>query len=313
MKFLLFGTPIARKLEFSSRATGIVRKKDKIIAPLAMLSPEGFEATGGRRNYVVDVVLPEDACLERALSLPLMSPARTRQAVRLNTLQETPFSEEDVLWSITRRNDGEVVQHIYRRNDADTLITRLERCGLQVRRLLVGSTTAVPLLDRINSLTRRYKLWNDLNALLLLGCVGLSSFLFLRPALVSQDALRTLTPEVEALRHEAVALRGKISEAEVAGEEKGAFVRAVSDQVLLVDIIRELTIKLPDSVWLSNVQRNGDEVIISGTISGSAAELVLLLAQSKLLIDPRLSGPVSRGQVPGTENFEIAASVGDTV
>jgi Tfp pilus assembly protein PilN len=72
----------------------------------------------------------------------------------------------------------------------------------------------------------------------------------------------------------------------------------------LSQTLRDLTVALPDTVWLSELGFSQTGAVLSGETADSAADLVIALAALREFENPRLSGSVSRTPA-GREQFEL--------
>lgn len=305
--FVLFGTSPAKILQFSDQVNSIKVQRGQLLAPTSLLSVGG--APTMTKSAVVDVIIPQAYCLERDITLPEMSRKNLVQAIALDTQHSTPFKTSEILWSFDKSKTGEIKQFIFRRSDAIALEARLKQSGLTPRQLSVENCDGPALIDFGANTASPYRVWHRINAILIVAILAVSAMLIWQPIASQRDALQQLNTDISDLRTAALKHREDLTAIEGEQQEKAEFLLALSKQNLLVDLLRELTVRLPDTVWLTNIQIQGEELILSGTVKGSAAELVLTIAQSSTFVNPRLSGPVSKGQTPDTENFEIAATV----
>jgi Tfp pilus assembly protein PilN len=99
-------------------------------------------------------------------------------------------------------------------------------------------------------------------------------------------AVKNQKPEVEAVekvRKQRIQLEREITE----------FTRIASGEIPKVEILRELTQLLPDTVWIWNFKYSGKEVEISG-FADSASELISLLDKSPLFEKVEFLAPVTK-------------------
>jgi Tfp pilus assembly protein PilN len=99
-------------------------------------------------------------------------------------------------------------------------------------------------------------------------------------------AVKNQKPEVEAVekvRKQKIQLEREITE----------FTRIASGEIPKVEILRELTQLLPDTVWIWNFKYSGKEVEISG-FADSASELISLLDKSPLFEKVEFLAPVTK-------------------
>ena len=267
------------------------------------------------RGGVVDVTWPADAALLRRHALPAAARGRVPEILELELARSTPLRRDQVAWrhEVTRSEDGglAVRQYILKRGDIDVLAAALGRAGLALRRLEIGAPGALaPFVDRTRELAHPARFWRWSNAALLAACLGLAFHLVSAPHFARRGALEAVAAEADTLRARAVMLRQSVDEAAARHDATAALIRVFAETPPAIDVLRELTARLPDTVWLSELQISDTGARFSGFARGSAAELVIDLGTSRLLRNPRLTGPVSVSPGDGAERFEIAVDLG---
>lgn len=91
--------------------------------------------------------------------------------------------------------------------------------------------------------------------------------------------------------------------------ERGQFVvQQKRARPLVADLLKELTILLPDDTWIIQMSWSGDRVTLAG-YSANPASLVALLEESPLLAEVRFNSPVTVDQRIGLERFNLSATV----
>ncbi|MCH7921877.1 MAG: PilN domain-containing protein, partial [Nitrospinae bacterium] len=114
-----------------------------------------------------------------------------------------------------------------------------------------------------------------------------------------EDAVAALQPKVEKvnlLQRESSQLR----------TEKEALVSMSTRNPSILQLLRELTLVIPASAWLTDTNFNGRELVIGG-YAKSSLELIGLLEES-----PRFSNVEFRGTITkrdGKERFKISAQI----
>ena len=76
-----------------------------------------------------------------------------------------------------------------------------------------------------------------------------------------------------------------------------------------MDLLRELTVTLPDDTWLERLQIKGDSVQIIGQ-SGKASALVGIVEASKWFNGAGFTSPVTTDPRTGKERFMLNARIG---
>ncbi|WP_185960994.1 PilN domain-containing protein [Aliiroseovarius halocynthiae] len=250
--------------------------------------------------------------LTRLLSLPKSARNKVAEIAAFDLVRKTPFKPTDVysaVWLETSSGDElSVTQHVAKRSEIDAILRRLESVGLRVRKICIENRASSPLVDRTELVAPYAKVWRRLN-IALVGLGGLlATALWTIPGWHAQNAIAKLEPALLERRTDVVAMRQRFEQKNASATQTERFLQAVTQRARMVEILRALTVTLPDEVWLSDVVLRQGQLVISGETSGSATDLVLNLAKTPIFIGPRLSGPVSRTS-NGGERFQIAMTV----
>lgn len=310
------GAPSARQIVFERDRAEIARIGRVVHVPFS-LPPDcaAFEEAARLigRGAIVDVTWPADAALSRHHSLPAAARSRVASIIELDLARSTPLKRDEIEWryNVQRGVDGglAVEQYILKRADIDQLTAGLQRAGLLLRRLRVAVPDGVavaPFVDRTRELMQPARVWRWLNVALFALCLGLAFHMITAPHFARRAALAEVTAEADELRAQAVALRQSVDQAMAQRDAISALMRVFVETPRAIDTLRELTARLPDTVWLSELQISDRDARFSGFIRGSAAELVIELGKSPVFVNPRLTGPVSANPGDGAERFEIA-------
>ena len=81
-----------------------------------------------------------------------------------------------------------------------------------------------------------------------------------------------------------------------------------AQQPTMLELLADLTQRIPDSTWLEKIAVNSGTVILLGQ-SAQASSLVGLLQESPLVKRPTLTGSVQRDPRSGKERFTLTAVV----
>ena len=303
---MFLGSPRPHKLRFDSVAS-IRRDGADYILPIGLLEGPVKGLTRTRSVYVT-LSLPERVFMERQLELPGLTATAAESAARLDLIRRTPFRPEEVYASLARSagNASTFHQYVIRRSDVTALAERIRELGFNVGEVrLEGSPHLLPFADLSDQALPARRMWRWLNGTLAVALAGTLCWLWLNPGFAERDASQALATEVSALRERATELRREVDDLRADRAARDAFLGEIIGRPRLVEIIRNLTVALPDDTWVSDLVYNGSGVVVSGATTQSAAELVLELSKRRDIINPRLSGPVAR--LPsGEESFELA-------
>ncbi|MEO8531356.1 MAG: PilN domain-containing protein, partial [Deltaproteobacteria bacterium] len=259
----------------------------------------------------VALTLPKSLMMERSLELPGLSNAAADAAARLDLLRKTPFRPNEVytLLAPLPGPNGRYRQYVIRKSDVSDVATRLAKLGLRTGPVLVEGEASGTLADLSDQWLPARKLWRRLNATLALGIIAALAWVWLSPGLAMRRDANLTSARVEALRVEATDLRAQVETARVQQQDQQAFLAGIIGRPRLVEVIRDLTVALPDEVWVSDMTFDGKTAVVSGEALGSAADLVLMLSKRREFTNPRLSGPVAL-MGSGVESFQLALDLG---
>jgi len=255
--------------------------------------------------------------LHRTLSLPMAAEENLRQVLGFELDRQTPFRAEQVYFDCrVQRRDLAARQLVAEfalvpRAAVDAELAALEAAGVPLEAMDgvdgAGARLGYNLLPRERRAPRA-RFWLKVNlalaalALLLLFAVMAQSVANRERALADLEA-QTDKAQVEArsvatLRN---TLKQAIDGASFLTERKGA-------RPPTIDVMLDLTRRLPADTWLQRFSVNADQVQLQGQ-SREAAALITLLQQSPYLEGPALQGAITPDARTGKEQFLIQAKL----
>jgi general secretion pathway protein L len=266
------------------------------------------------RRRVIDLVLPEAMVLRRDLTLPNIPRKHIDQSILLNTLQKTPFRQDEILWTRsepTYTSDNVMVsQWVAKREEVEDLGRWLAEKNLIVRRFIPSNGAAIrPFMDNAAHIFPRSALIHRLNIALILVILLVSLFNWLSPALQSQDQLRQVLDERTRLQTRALELRQNLDALIQEDEERAQLSAAVLDRVSIVENLLALTAILPETTWVSGLSMTQDSLVASVSSGTSAAELQIEISEMEGGPVSRISSPIVRAS-GGVERFELTFDLG---
>lgn len=287
--------------------------------PLAdVQAPVADPLAGVLAQRVADVprwlLLPAGSVLRRTMTLPAAAADHLREVLAFEIDRQTPFTQADVYHDarlLSRRGNGQV--------DAELVV--VPKAMLEARLAALGPLAATlagvdvegpdgrPLgVDMLAGQggTRREDPWRRWN--LVLAGVGV---LALAAAMWQMLANRRAVAEVYAREVEQVVQQAREASAErrklqelVEGMRHLQQVRAA--RPTMVEVIDELTARLPDSTYLDKLSVEGERVLLIG-LSTEASALVRQLEGSKLWRDPALAGALQPDPRMRKDRFALTA------
>ncbi len=299
-KTVFLGMPTAKQLRFDGKQSAHTLPRNILV--------NGELGDKPKHMLTVDAVLPTDLLLRRKIDIPPAARSSRLMVARLDLQRRTPFNLSDIHWALDADQpgtDNQVTQWVAKRADIANFRAILRSHGYNVRRFVIeGQTKQTTIADFSVDIAPRARLWRQLNAALCVLAIGLGGAIWLKPAWNAEIKTRSTNSSVNALRAQALDLRTEIEALKQIDNERTTFLNAVSRHPRLVDALRQLTVTLPDTVWVSDLIFTAPQITVNGQTSASAAELVLQLTQSNLPYIPALTGPISRTN-DGREQFGL--------
>lgn len=309
---LFLGALQALPLVFSRDVKQIQIKARKVYAPTSILTD--VAAPSDLRSPTpthVDVELPQNRFLTRQISAPAKAAGQLRAIAGLDLARRAPFKPGEVVWTLSLpRREGEMLfatQWVLHRDDLQKLENRLISAGLTPRNIRVEGLPEVvsAVANLATRKSQKANIWLLANGIIASATLLAAVVSWVLPALHDARALNPELASLEAARAEALALRQEVETLRSAADERSSFLHDIVYRPKLSETLRDVTIALPDSVWLSDLSFNQSGVVFTGEAAGSAADLVIALASVRDFSNPRLSGAVSRS-TSGGEQFELS-------
>jgi general secretion pathway protein L len=279
----------------------------------ALLSPGKVRAG---RLIAARLRLAPTLALHLPMTLPLAAQANLGQVVEFEFERFSPFKRDAVYFShrITARDaDGarlDVELVVVQRDTIDEFRRQAERNGLRITGIEVGAQR-LPLPseavgDEYQPVSGRFV---PLAVNILLALAGLLAIgLVVVPYFRDNATISELTAEVAQAKREADA-SAKVQDA-IDGEihDQSFVIDRKQSGPTVTELMASLTHILPDDVWLTELEIDGDNVQLSG-FAGSATAVLGLLDQSPMLANAAFRSSVTQETQLSRERFDITAQV----
>ncbi|WP_157606856.1 PilN domain-containing protein [Sedimenticola selenatireducens] len=262
------------------------------------------------RGQSINLRLPPEAVFTRTVRLPLAVEGNLGQALKFEMDRLTPFAADQVYYDYRVLSRDPQRQTIA----AELAVIRQDQVEpwlefLKLNHVPVARVTSRELWPKANLLpgplkgrvrTRgRHQLW-----LLLLLVILLTAAAALGPLLQKRAAVLALGEQINQVRQEAgvvLELRERLDQRRLLS---GHVRKLRADYLPVVDVLRELTGKLPDDTWLQQFDLRGGKVEIRGQ-SRRSTELIAILEDSQLFQSVAFRSPVVQRPATGDEVFHI--------
>lgn len=259
--------------------------------------------------------LAADAALRRRLPLPLAARDNLRQVGAFEMDRQTPFRVEQVHYDIRAtavaappgRFNAELVA--VPRGVLDDQLQQLREAGIAVDAVDLADGArrlGVNLLPREQARVRRDPR-RRLNLALAGGIVVLLVLCLGQWLHNRQDALAAMQAQVDSMQGHArrvALLRRQLQDSAGAA---GFLVQKKARSVPVLDVLQELTARLPDDTWLERFTLDSAGHIGFQGQSAKAASLVDALQDSKRIGNPGFQGVIQRDPATGKERFYMVA------
>ena len=269
----------------------------------------GFDAGSTR----IEVVVAPDKVLVKQIQLPLAAEENLRQVLGFEMQRQTPFRAEQVYFNyrvLARRPHNQqldvqlsVVPRTVIEGIMDSVAGwRLEPCERAAKTDQDDGVFAFAPGDagqRPSSGLKRGLL--VLNLALVVAVVAI-------PLVQQQHYLEQLRVQLGEIREAATTasnLQQRIDQHQTRSDYLFA---QKSGRPASVQLLEELSRRLPDDTWLFRVEVRGAKVNLQGT-STRASALIAELEGSRFLEDVRFASPVTQDGASGRERFHLSARI----
>jgi general secretion pathway protein L len=233
------------------------------------------------------------------------------QVVRLELDRPSPFSADQVVHDFTvapaAKGDARIAVDlaICKRDRVADWLKRLEEAGSPVDQITwEGAWPKANLLPPEERPRRRQPLIN-VSRLLAALVLLLSVATVATPLWQKARLLESLDAEVSRVRSQAVEVDEVRQELEKARQGSTVVLQLKWDEPRVIDLLRELTDRIPDDTWVQSLEYQNQEVQLRGE-SGQATALIGLLEEAPGIEGVSFRSPVTQVARTGKERFNLA-------
>jgi general secretion pathway protein L len=267
------------------------------------------------------LLLPAASCLRRQLVLPAAAADRLRDVVGFEVDRQTPFAQDAVVYDarLLRRRDRdgqlEVELVVVPRSALDPQLAPLGPLAAQLAGIDVADDTGQPLgINLLPPADRRqrrdpWQLWNWALAALAVVASGLMLWQVLLNRRAAADTFeQQIAAQADAGRR--------------AGEQRQRLLALIEGQAFLdrtraarptsVEVIDELTRRLPDNTYLEKLSIEDQRLLLIG-LSSEAPALIGRLNGASQWRSPALAGALQPDPASGRNRFTLTAELAPAV
>ena len=257
-------------------------------------------------------LVPDDKVLARRISLPAAAEENLREVLGFEMDLHTPFEASEVYYDYTvvERDSARqqvTVDLVYAPRDAvDALVDDAASLGIRTdvvtcRRRDNANLQPVNLLPQEKRRGRRFDVRNLNLALTALLAVLLVAAIAI-PIAQKNRAIAEVEAQVQAAAataREGAALRQDLEKMAAASQ---FLVEKKASDVMIVEVIDEISRILPDHTWIARLDVSGTELQIQGQSSASSS-LIKIVESSPWFENARFASPVV--QIAGTDKDRV--------
>ena len=266
-----------------------------------------------RRSAEIVLELPPDLVLRREVSLPLAASENLREVLSFEMDRHTPFQAEEVAYDhrIVRTDAAAkrvaVELALVPRAVFDRAVALADALGASPDRISIegddGVFNFMPSLDREGK-----RSGSRLVPVLALLTIVLALIAIYLPLHMRYATLAELERELAEGRATAVEVDVLRKRATAALERTNFLVDQRRASPTTVALLDEVTKRLPDGTWLTQLALHDNQIALAG-FSPAAASLVAGLEDSPLLSDVHFASPVTVDPRVGLERFNLSAVI----
>ncbi len=295
---------------------GPLDEEHRRLAVRALLERVG-EARGRAR-----ICLGHDEALARRVSMPAATEENLRQVLGFEMDRLTPFRADDVYFDyrVVSRDAAAgqltVQLAVARRELVDARVEKLRSWGVSVQGVSVRDDATHPapldLLPSEQHGERESPRERMVQRGLLAAVCVFAVVALLLPAWQKRETFVALQPVLARAKQEAEATDGLARELDKQVGDYNFLLARKHGTYPVLALVEEVSRLLPDNTWVQQLEvktaGKTREVQVAGETS-SSSRLIEILEQSTLLQNATPKGSVTRGSMPNTERFLIAAEV----
>jgi general secretion pathway protein L len=288
------------------------------ILRLGLDTADAEEADIPREVQQTIVLVPDDKVLAKRISLPAAAEENLREVLGFEMDLHTPFEASEVYYDYTvvgrdSARQQVTVDLVYSPRDAvDALVDGASKLGMKsdivtCRRRDNANLQPVNLLPLEKRRARRFDV-KRLN----LGLSGLMAVLLVAaitiPIVQKNRAIAEVEAQVQAAAAQAREGATLRQDLEKMAEASKFLVEKKALDVMIVELIDEISRVLPDHTWITRLDISGTELQIQGQSSASAS-LIRIIESSPYFENVRFGSPVVHITGSNNDRVHIAASI----
>lgn len=275
--------------------------------------PAALHDQDREQRHLTELKLPRDAVLTRTVSFPAQVRANLPQVIRYELDRLTPFQADEVFFDYAQQPGPKNASRVNldlvvcRRDCIDGWVKRMNALGSPLDRVTWDGAWRGANLLPPEQRPRPRGLRLGIGTLMLIAAALLVVAVLLTPLWQKQQVASMLATELSRVRTQAVAVDDLRQELERAREGSTVVLRQKLERAPTLEMLRDLTDRLPEDTWIQNLEFNDGQVDLRGE-SGQATALIAILEQAPGIEGVSFKSPVTQVARTGKERFYISFS-----
>jgi len=270
-----------------------------------------------RQDLRLALCLPPEGVLRRRLLLPEAARDNLRQIGAFEMDRQTPFRLDQVYYDLRPLRGaapaGRIAAELIAAPRAlvDARLEHLRNAGIVIDAVdlcegdaRLGVNLLPPDMVRAHRDPRRRLNLALAAAALMLLLLCLGQWLHNR-----EEALAAMQAQVEDMRGDAQKISNLRKQLEESTGAAGFLARRKTDSVAVVDVLQDLTARIPDDTWLERFTVDSSGRVGLQGQSAKAAPLIDVLQSSKLITGANFQGVIQRDPATNKERFYMDAQL----
>jgi general secretion pathway protein L len=270
-----------------------------------------------RQDLRLALCLPQEAVLRRRLLLPEVARDNLRQIGAFEMDRQTPFRTDQVYYDLRELPGpapaGRIAAELVAapRTSVDAKLDHLRNAGIAIDAVdlcdgdkRLGVNLLPPEMARVHRDPRRRLNLALAGAAVLLVVLCLGQWLHNR-----EEALAAMQAQVDGMHGEAQNVAELRKQLEDSAGAAGFLARRKIDSVAVVDVLQDLTARIPDDTWLERFTVDSSGRVGMQGQSDKAAPLIDILQGSKLITGANFQGVIQRDPATNKERFYMDAQL----
>jgi general secretion pathway protein L len=308
-------TPVGDEVRVSRRDNGRAEELGSISTTLPNAGEHAASLLGGLRvaSTRVEVAVPEEKLLEKQVQLPLAAEENLRQVLGFEMQRQTPFRAEQVFFNYrvtARRPEAQQIAvqlSVVPRTVVEPVLNCLADWDLAPAADKDGAEQGGGIFAFAPS-DAAQRPSSRLNRGLVVLNVALLVCVVAVPLAQQQRHLDALRVRFDEIRTAATAASGLQERIDRHSAQSRYLFAHKADHPASVELLEELSRRLPDDTWLFRLEVRDGKVHLQGT-STRASSLIAELEDSRFFEGVQFASPVTQDGTSGRERFHLSAGV----